>query len=92
LNNYQAGVDIDLSRGKNFYILALSWGHSTFQGLGINQYNAFLTNYLSKSTQIYAGVGLQRASGPGARAAQFGYQPSSNGSQTVARIGINHMF
>jgi hypothetical protein len=41
---------------------------------------------------VYAGVGLQRASGPGARAAQFGYQPSTSGSQTVARIGVNHLF
>ncbi len=92
LNNYQAGVNIDLSGGKNFYILGLSLDHSTFQGLAINQYNLFLTDYLSKSTQVYAGVGLQRASGAGARAAQFGYQPSTSGSQTVARIGINHMF
>ncbi|WP_454874266.1 porin [Paraburkholderia xenovorans] len=91
LNNYQTGVNIDLS-GKGFYILGLSWDHSTFQSLAINQYNLFLTDYLSKSTQIYAGVGLQRAAGPGARAAQFGYQPSSSGSQTIARIGVNHMF
>lgn len=91
LNNYQAGVNIDLS-GKGFYILGVSFDHSLFQGLAINQYNLFLTDYLSKSTQVYAGVGLQRASGPGARAAQFGYQPSTSGSQTVARIGVNHMF
>jgi hypothetical protein len=91
LNNYQAGVNIDLF-GKGFYVLGLSWDHSLFQGLAINQYNLFLTDYLSKSTQVYAGVGLQRASGAGARAAQFGYQPSSDGSQTVARIGVNHMF
>jgi predicted porin len=92
LNNYQAGVNTDLSGGKNFYILGLSWDHSTFQGIAINQYNLFLTDYLSKSTQVYAGVGLQRASGPGARAEQFGYLASSDGSQTVARVGVNHMF
>lgn len=91
LNNYQAGVNIDLF-GKGFYILGVSWDHSLFQGLAINQYNLFLTDYLSKSTQVYAGVGLQHASGAGAHAAQFGYQPSTDGSQTVARIGINHMF
>ncbi len=91
LSNYQTGVNIDLN-GKGYYILGLSWDHSLFQGLTINQYNLFLTDYLSKSTQVYAGVGLQRASGTGARAAQFGYQPSTNGSQTVARIGVNHMF
>ena len=89
LNNYQAGVDINLSP---YSVLALSYGHSTFEGLAINQYNLFATHYLSKSTQVYAGVGLMRASGPGARAAQFGYQASSDGSQTVARIGVNHMF
>lgn len=91
LNNYQAGVNINLG-GKGFYVLGLSWDHSLFQGLTINQYNLFLTDYLSKSTQVYAGVGLQRAAGNGARAAQFGYQPSSSGSQTVARVGVNHMF
>ncbi|MBB5424131.1 putative porin [Paraburkholderia atlantica] len=91
LNNYQAGVNTDLT-GNGIYILGLSWSHSLFQGLVINQYNLFATDYLSKSTQVYAGVGLQRASGPGARAAQFGYQPSTTGSQTVARIGLNHTF
>lgn len=91
LNNYQVGVNTDLA-GNGVYILGLSWDHSLFQGLVINQYNLFATDYLSKSTQVYAGVGLQRASGRGAHAAQFGYQPSSTGSQTVARIGINHMF
>lgn len=92
LNNYQAGVNTDLSGGRSFYILGLSLDHSTFQGLAINQYNLFLTDYLSKSTQVYTGIGLQRASGPGARAAQFGYLASTTGSQTVARIGVNHMF
>lgn len=91
LNNYQAGVNIDLS-GGGFYILGLSYDHSTFEGLALNQYNLFLTHYLSKSTQVYAGVGLLRASGPDARAAQFGYQASTSGSQTVGRIGVNHMF
>lgn len=92
LNNYQAGVNTELVGGLGFFILGLSVDHSLFQGLTINQYNLFLTDYLSKRTQVYAGVGLQHASGPGARAAQFGYQPSSTGSQTVARIGLNHMF
>jgi predicted porin len=92
LNNYQAGVNIDVSGGKGFYFLKLSWDHSLFQGIAINQYNLFMTDYLSKSTQIYAGVGLQRASGPGALAEQFGYQPSTDGSQTVARVGVNHLF
>ncbi|HEY2021914.1 porin [Paraburkholderia sp.] len=92
LNNYQAGVNIDLSRGNGFYILGLSANHSLFQGLTVNQYNVFLTDYLSKSTQVYVGAGLQRATGPGARAAQFGYQPSTSTNQTVARVGINHMF
>jgi predicted porin len=92
LNNYQAGVDTDLSGGANAYILAVSWGHAIFQGLVYNQYNLFVTDYLSKSTQVYAGVGLLRASGPGAHAEQFGYQASSSGSQTIARIGVNHMF
>lgn len=91
LNNYQAGVNVNLG-GKGFYFLGLSWDHSLFQGLTINQYNLFFTDYLSKSTQVYAGVGLQRAGGNGALAAQFGYQPSSSGSQTVARMGLNHMF
>ena len=92
LNNYQAGVNIDLSGGASFYVLGISYGHSTFEGLALNQYNLFLTHYLSKSTQVYAGVGLLRASGPDARAAQFGYQASTSGSQTVGRIGVNHMF
>ncbi|WP_246791784.1 porin [Burkholderia perseverans] len=91
LNNYQTGVNIDVG-GHGFYILGLSWDHSLFQGITINQYNLFLTDYLSKSTQVYAGVGLQHASGPGARAAQFNYLASSSGSQTVARIGVNHTF
>lgn len=92
LHNYQAGVNIDLSGGARFYILGLSFDHSTFEDLAFNQYNLFLTHYLSKSTQIYAGVGFERASGPNAQAAQFGYNASSTGSQTVARIGVNHMF
>ena len=92
LNNYQLGVNTDLSGGANAYILGLSWDHSLFQGLVLNQYDLFFTDYLSKSTQVYAGVGLLRVSGPGARAAQFGYQASTSGSQTVARIGVNHMF
>jgi predicted porin len=92
LNNYQAGVNTELVGSLGFFILGVSGNHSLFQGLTINQYNLFLTDYLSKRTQVYAGVGLQRASGPGARAAQFGYQPSTSGSQTVARIGVNHLF
>ena len=92
LHNYQVGVNIDLSGGARFYILGLSYDHSTFEDLAFNQYNLFLTHYLSKTTQIYAGVGLERASGPDARAAQFGYDASTTGSQTVGRIGINHMF
>jgi predicted porin len=90
--NYQAGVNIDLSGGKRIYILGISYSRSTFEELAFNQYNLFLTDYLSKSTQVYVGGGLQRASGPNARADQFGYVPSSSNSQTVARIGINHMF
>ncbi len=91
-HNYQAGVNIDLSGGARFYILGISYNRSTFEGLAYNQYNLFLTHYLSKRTQIYAGVGLQRASGPNAKAEQFGYQPSSSGAQTVGRIGINQLF
>lgn len=90
--NYQAGVNIDVSGGKHTHILGVSYSHSTFQEMAFNQYNLFLTDYLSKSTQIYAGAGYQRASGAGARAEQFGYVQSSNGSQLVARIGLNHMF
>ena len=73
-------MNTELVGGLGFFILGLAVDHSLFQGLTINQYNLFLTDYLSKRTQVYAGVGLQRASGPGARAAQFGYQPSSTGS------------
>jgi predicted porin len=89
--NYQAGVNIDLT-GSRIYILGISYGRSLFDDLTFSQYNLFLTYYLSKSTQVYAGAGLQRASGPNAHAEQFGYLPSSTGSQTVARIGINHLF
>lgn len=92
LHNYQVGVNIDLSGGAHLYILGVSYDHSTFEELAFNQYNLFLTHYLSKATQIYGGVGLERASGPNARAAQFGYTASTTGSQTVARIGVNHMF
>jgi predicted porin len=91
-HNYQAGVNIDLSGGARLYILGLSYNRSTFDDLTFNQYNLFLTHYLSKVTQIYAGVGLQRASGPNAHAEQFGYLASSSNAQTVGRIGINHMF
>ncbi|WP_158898690.1 porin [Burkholderia sp. L27(2015)] len=90
--NYQVGVNIDLSGGNRFYILGISYNRSNFTDLAYNQYNLFLTHYLSATTQIYAGVGLQRASGPNAHAEQFGYQPSSSNSQTVARIGVNKMF
>jgi len=90
--NYQVGVNIDLSGGKRFYVLGISYNRSMFEGLTYNQYNLFLTHYLSKRTQIYAGVGLQRASGTGAKAEQFGYQPSSSSAQTVGRIGLNQMF
>jgi predicted porin len=90
--NYQVGVNIDLSGGKRFYVMGISYNRSMFEGLTYNQYNLFLTHYLSKSTQIYAGVGLQRASGTNAKAEQFGYQPSSSSAQTVGRIGINQMF
>jgi predicted porin len=89
--NYQAGVNIDLT-GERLYLLGISYNRSLFEDLTFNQYNLFLTYYLSKSTQVYAGAGLQRASGPHAQAEQFGYLPSSTGSQTVARIGINHLF
>jgi predicted porin len=89
--NYQAGVNIDLT-GERIYVLGISYNRSLFEDLTFNQYNLFLTYYLSKSTQVYAGAGLQRASGPNAQAEQFGYLPSSTGSQTVARIGINHLF
>jgi predicted porin len=85
-------VNIDLSGGARLYILGLSYNRSTFDDLTFNQYNLFLTHYLSKVTQIYAGVGLQRASGPNAHAEQFGYLASSSNAQTVGRIGINHMF
>ncbi|GAB2874043.1 porin [Paraburkholderia jirisanensis] len=91
-HNYQAGVNIDVSGGNHTYILGISYNRSTFDDLTFNQYNLFLTHYLSKVTQIYAGVGLQRASGPNAKAEQFGYNPSSSGSQTIGRVGINHMF
>jgi len=90
--NYQVGVNIDLSGGKRFYVMGISYNRSMFEGLTYNQYNLFITHYLSKSTQIYAGVGLQRASGTNAKAEQFGYQPSSSSAQTVGRIGINQMF
>jgi len=89
--NYQAGVNIDLT-GERLYLLGISYNRSLFEDLAFNQYNLFVTYYLSKSTQVYAGAGLQRASGPQAQAEQFGYLPSSTGSQTVARIGINHLF
>ncbi|CDY77483.1 Outer membrane protein (porin) [Caballeronia glathei] len=90
--NYQAGVNIDLSGGERICLLGVSYNRSLFEDLTFNQYNLFMTYYLSKSTQVYAGAGLQRASGPNAKAAQFGYQASSSSNQTVARIGINHMF
>jgi predicted porin len=90
--NYQAGVNIDVSGGNRSTILGISYNRSAFDDLTFNQYNLFLTHYLSKVTQVYAGVGLQRASGPNAKAEQFGFNPSSSGSQTIARVGINHMF
>ncbi|MFM0200749.1 porin [Paraburkholderia fungorum] len=90
--NYQAGVNIDLSGGARLYVLGVSYNRSLFEGLTYNQYNLFLTHYLSKRTQIYGGVALQRASGPNAKAEQFGYLPSSSSAQTVGRIGINQMF
>lgn len=93
LHNYQAGVNIDLAFASlAYYVLGISYDHSTFESLASNQYNLFLTHYLSKTTQVYAGVGVMRVSGPGARAEQFGYQASSSGTQTISRIGVNHMF
>ncbi|MEC5403956.1 porin [Paraburkholderia sp. MPAMCS5] len=89
--NYQGGVNIDLT-GTHEYIFGLSYNRSIFQDLTFNQYNAFLDWYLSKRTELYAGVGLERASGPSAHAAQFGYQVSTSNSQTIGRVGIHHLF
>jgi predicted porin len=89
--NYQGGVNMDLT-GTHEYILGLSYNRSIFQDLTFNQYNVFLDWYLSKSTELYAGVGLERASGPNAHAAQFGYQVSTSDSQTIGRVGIHHLF
>lgn len=90
MNNYQVGVNTDLSGGKGADILGTSFAYSTFEGLTFRQYNLFLTHYLSKRTEIYAGAGLQHASGT--NAAQFGYAASSTDTQLVARVGIHHYF
>lgn len=90
MNNYEFGVNTDLSGGKSADILGTSFAYSTFEGLTFSQYNLFFTHYLSKRTEIYIGAGLQRATGT--VAAQFGYPASTTGSQVVARTGIHHYF
>jgi predicted porin len=90
--NLQAGVNTDLSGGKKTRFLGLSLAHSTFQEITYNQYNAFLTQYLAPTTQIYCGAAYVRASGPGAKATAFGYTPSSGRMQTLTRAGVQVQF
>jgi predicted porin len=90
--NLQAGVNTDLSGGRKVRILGLSMAHSTFEEITYNQYNVFLTQYLSPNVQIYCGAAYVRASGPGARATAFGYTPSSGRMQTLTRTGVQYQF
>jgi hypothetical protein len=72
--------------------LGLSMAHSTFEEITYNQFNAFLTQYLNPSTQIYCGAAYVRASGAGARATAFGYTASSGRDQTLTRAGVQVQF
>nr|MDN4041499.1 porin [Massilia sp. YIM B02787] len=90
--NLQAGVNTDLSGGRKTRILGLSTAHSTFEAITYNQYNAFLSQYLSPTVQIYCGAAYVHASGPGARATAFGYTPSSGRTQTLTRAGVQVQF
>ncbi|WP_394778990.1 porin [Undibacterium sp.] len=90
--NFEAGVNIDVSGGDKTRFLGVSGAHSTFMDRKYNQLNLFITQYMSVSTQIYAGMAYVRASGPGAVAGAFGYQPSSGPSQVLARTGVQVQF
>lgn len=91
LHNVQAGVNID-PLGDRLNVIGVSGGHSTFKGRDFNQVNLFAAHLLSQRTQIYAGVNLQHAKGPGATAGLFGYARSSDDRQTVFRVGFQNTF
>ncbi|MFZ6645869.1 porin [Undibacterium sp. TJN25] len=90
--NLEAGVNIDISGGDKTRFFGVSGSHSTFMQMKYNQLNLFLSQYLSVSTQIYAGTAYVHASGAGAVAGAFGYQPSSGTSQILARTGVQVQF
>jgi predicted porin len=90
--NYEVGVNIDVSGGQKIDILGISYAKTLFTPLAYNQFNLFLTHYMSPMTQVYAGGSLQHASGPGAVAGFFGYGASSTQSQMLARVGVQHSF
>lgn len=89
--NYQLGVNMDVT-GNKINLLGLSFGRSTFTDREYRQVNLFASHLLSKRTQAYAALGHMQADGPGARAALFGYQPSSDDKQTLVRVGVQHQF
>jgi predicted porin len=89
--NYQLGVNVDVS-GNKINLVGLSFGRSTFADREYQQINLFASHLLSKRTQIYVGLNYMKADGDGARAALFGYQPSSDDSQALVRVGMQHQF
>lgn len=91
LRNVTAGVNID-PLGDRLNVIGVSGGHSTFDGRTFNQLNLFASHLLSKRTQVYAGVNMQHAKGPGATAGLFGYARSSDDRQTVFRVGFQNTF
>jgi predicted porin len=92
LRNYNIGLNTDISGGSKTDLLGVSYGHSTFESLSFNQYNLFLSHNLSKRTQVYTGAAYVRASGTNAIAGFTGYKASTTDTQTLVRVGMNHVF
>jgi predicted porin len=91
LRNVEAGVNID-PFGDHLNVIGISGAHSTFTDRTFNQVNLFASHLLSKRTQVYVGINHQHAKGAGATAGLFGYGRSSDGNQTVYRVGFQNQF
>lgn len=69
------------------------WANAAQNNYHANQLGAGIFYGLSKRTDVYATVTIQRASGDGAVAeVDYVMAGSSNATQTVARVGMTHRF
>jgi predicted porin len=90
LRNYQAGVNVDAF--GNLGLVGLSYARSTFADRRYDQVNLFASYFLSKRTQVYAGLNHVKGKDAATTAGVFGYAKSSTDSQSVFRVGIQNQF